>query len=85
MSRKPPSKGNNQGFGPRTKSNPGIGNRFKNGPVRLSHTHEIDFSGTGGSSNMLRDQNARKANDLLGNLLETGKKLSFLKIHLTRF
>lgn len=65
-------------FNQRAKSNQGAGSRFKNGPVRLSHTHEIDFSGTGGSSNMAR--NPHKSNPLLGNLLETGKFKPILTI-----
>jgi hypothetical protein len=46
----------------------------------LSHTHEIDFSGTGGSSNMLNNKRKADTSALLGNLLESGKFIQLLII-----
>jgi len=44
---------------------------FGTGPVRLNHTHAIDFSGTGGSGNAL---NRLDRKQMLNNLLDSGKK-----------
>ena len=42
----------------------------KNGPVRITHSENIDFSGTGGSSNLSAAMNRKQ---ILTNLLDSGK------------
>lgn len=42
---------------------------FANGPVRLNHSHGIDFSGTGGSGNAIHRMERK---EILSNLLESG-------------
>lgn len=59
-------------LGQRALSSQGNGTRFKQMPVRLSHTHEIDFSGTGGSSNVIPTQSMYDA-PFINGMMDNGK------------
>ena len=61
-------------LGQRALSSQGPGTKFKQLPIRLSHTHEIDFSGTGGSSNVIPSQSLYQA-PFISNLLENGEQV----------
>ena len=61
----------------RNKEESGTGERQFNVPIRLSHTENIDFSGTGGSNNA---NSRQKRKEILSSLLDSGIYIIYIYI-----